>query len=475
MLAGAPVSLPARARAGPGDQPVGCRHARLDHPEEIQVTQTSERTSSATRSSGDLPGAVVLTVLVLSRLALFAVWYFVRALEYGDLNYYWEKTFHLGETGLATTLREYPTPVVWLLDLPQLLGGGSRPAYAAWFVIGILILDLAFCWVLWRFGGRFRGWAIAFWSVFLLLVGPLVWNRFDLVPAVLVGAAAVLAVRHPRTSGALLGIGAAIKLWPAALIPLLVNGRNRGRALVGFLITGGGLALISLAAGGWPRLISPLVWQGDRGLQIESVWATPLMLFHAFEPDRWEIRISSYQAFEIFGQGVGKLLLLSNVATVIGGLVVLAILIRSFFAAGTSGQHVDSRGLAIAMLAVIAIIIITNKTLSPQYIPWLGGPLAALVSWTGLGRGRRAEPDPFRSMATRWVVALLVIAFASQLVFPTLYDAINDLHVDDPWTPLATTALVVRNGLLVLFTLDLIWSVWRTPQALARERRTAAE
>lgn len=449
------------------------------------MTQTTERTRSAAATSGDLSGGVVLTVLVLTRLALFGVWYFVRGLEYGDLNYYWEKTFHLGETGLEMTLREYPTPVVWLLDIPQLLGGGSRPAYAAWFVIGMLALDLAFCWVLWRFGGRFRGWSIIFWSVFLVSMGPLVWNRFDLVPAVLVGAAAVLAVRHPRTSGALLGLGAAIKLWPAALIPLLVNGRNRGKALVGFLITGGGLALISVAAGGWPRLISPLVWQGDRGLQIESVWATPLIFARWFEPDRWQIRISAYQAFEIFGQGVGKLLLLSSAATVIGGLVVLAILIRSFFAAGTSGRDVDARGLAVAMLAVIAIIIITNKTLSPQYIPWLGGPLAALVSWTGLGGSGRRESgagesgpsergyDPFRAAATRWVIGVLVIATLSQMVFPYLYDAINGMHRDDPWTPLGTISLVLRNLLLVWFTADLVWAAWRTPRLLEAERRVA--
>lgn len=438
------------------------------------MTHTTQLPHSAPRVSRDLPGWVVLVVLVLSRLAILGIWYFVRGLEYGDLNYYWEKTYHLAETGVETTLREYPTPVVWLLDLPQLLGGGSRPAYAAWFVIGMLALDLAFCWVLWHFGGRARGRAVVFWSVFLACMGPLMWNRFDLVPAVLVGAATVVALRHPRTSGALLAVGAAVKLWPAALIPLLVNRRNRGRGLIGFLIAGGGLALVSLIVAGWPRLISPLVWQGDRGLQIESVWATPVVVARVFDPSQWRIGISEYQAFEIFGRGVGKLLLLSNAATLIGALVVLAILVRGMIAAE---RNVDSRGLAIAMLAVIAIIIVTNKTLSPQYIPWLGGPLAALLGWTGLGRAEAGPDrvrDRFRPLATRWMVAVVVIAVLSQMVFPHLYDAINGIKADDPWTPLAMTALVLRNLLLVALTVDLVWAAWRTPKLLEQDRATTA-
>ena len=31
------------------------------------------------------------------------------------------------------------------------------------------------------------------------------------------------------------------------------------------------------------------------------------------------------------------------------------------------------------MVATIAIMTVTNKTLSPQYLLWLGGPIAAML------------------------------------------------------------------------------------------------
>jgi hypothetical protein len=35
------------------------------------------------------------------------------------------------------------------------------------------------------------------------------------------------------------------------------------------------------------------------------------------------------------------------------------------------------------MLLVITVTIVTNKTFSPQYMMWLGGPMAAMIVATG--------------------------------------------------------------------------------------------
>ena len=51
----------------------------------------------------------------------------------------------------------------------------------------------------------------------MLLIGPLSYLRFDILPAVLAGAALLYARRVPWVTGALTGLGAAIKLWPALL------------------------------------------------------------------------------------------------------------------------------------------------------------------------------------------------------------------------------------------------------------------
>ena len=106
-----------------------------------------------------------------------------------------------------------------------------------------------------------------------------------MVPAVLAGGALLAARRRPWLTGALTGLGAAIKLWPALLAgAFAVRRRGRGPMLGAFVGVGFGLAALSLAAGGASRLFSPLTWQSGRGLQIESVWATPLMVARAFDP-----------------------------------------------------------------------------------------------------------------------------------------------------------------------------------------------
>ena len=140
-------------------------------------------------------------------------------------------------------------------------------------------------------------------------------------------------------------------------------------------MVGFGLALISLLTGGLTRLFSPLTWQSGRGLQIESIWATPLMLLRMVRPDQWVVEISRYQAYEIFGAGVGLWQTVSNVATVLGLVTIVVLWVRAFRMPG----GVTPVAVALVVLATVAVVIITNKTLSPQYLLWIGGPIAALL------------------------------------------------------------------------------------------------
>jgi len=94
----------------------------------------------------------------------------------------------------------------------------------------------------------------------------------------------------------------ALKLWPIVMLPVFLL-RRAARATVlrssrDRLVLGG----ISLAIAGYSRLVSPVNWQAARGLQIESVSATPLMLARAVHPHgTWDIRTSKYKATEMFG------------------------------------------------------------------------------------------------------------------------------------------------------------------------------
>ena len=392
----------------------------------------------------------LLILLILAGFERFVV---------GDVFYYHRKINALFTAGLDRTLYEYPTPVVWILWLPYGASFGNRVGYLVAFVIFMLALDAVFCYALWRASGRRHTSAVDFWLIFVPLIGPLAYLRFDMLPAVLAGGALLAARRKPWVTGALTGLGAAIKLWPALLIGAFLSYRSDRRpAGVAFVVVGFGLALISLIFGGWSRLLSPLIWQSDRGLQIESIWATPLMLARAARPDQWIVDISQYQAYEIFGPGVDVWVMISSVATVAGLAMIILLTIRAF-------RHDGSTPAAIGfvVLATVAIMTITNKTLSPQYLLWVGGPMAAMLAYRP-----QATPDE-RPAISRIAGQALILALLTQLVYPLFYDSYLGRH-GHAMIIVSTVVTAVRNLALVIFTVEVCWLAWRMLGAGVTER-----
>ena len=368
----------------------------------------------------------------------------------GDVFYYHRKINALFTVGLDRTLYEYPTPVVWILWLPYGASFGSRVGYLVAFVVFMLALDAVFCYALWRASGRRHDSAVDFWLIFVPLIGPLAYLRFDMLPAVLAGGALLTARRKPWVTGALTGLGAAIKLWPALLIGAFMSYRSDRRpAGFAFVVVGFGLAVISLIFGGWSRLISPLTWQSDRGLQIESIWATPLMLARAARPDHWIVDMSQYQAYEIFGPGVDIWVMISSLATVLGLAMIILLTIRAF-------RHDGSTPAAIGfvVLATVAIMTITNKTLSPQYLLWVGGPMAAMLAYRP-----QATPDE-QSAISRIAGHALILALLTQLVYPLLYDSYLGRH-GQAMIIVSTVVTAIRNLALVVFTVEVCRLAWR--------------
>ena len=404
------------------------------------------------------PRMIVIGWLITRLLMLVILASFERFVV-GDVYYYHRKINALFSAGLDRTLYEYPTPVVWILWLPYGASLGNRVGYLVAFIIFMLALDALFTYALWRSAGRRHDTAIDFWLIFVPLIGPLSYLRFDMLPAVLAGGA-LLAARHkPWVTGALTGLGAAIKLWPALLIGAFMSYRaDRRPAGIAFVVVGFGLALISLIFGGWLRLISPLTWQSDRGLQIESIWATPLMLARAVKPDYWTVDMSRYQAYEIFGSGVEAWVMISNIATLFGLALIILLTIRAFRYDGSTPVAIG-----FVIVAIVAIMTITNKTLSPQYLLWLGGPMAALLAF-------RPQALPGEQPAiNRMAGQLLILALLTQLVYPLLYDSYLGLQ-GHAMIIIATIVTAIRNLALVAFTVEACWLAWRTLGVAASDR-----
>jgi hypothetical protein len=401
---------------------------------------------------------IVIVWLTTRLLMLVILAAFVRFVT-GDVFYYHRKINALFTAGLNGTLYEYPTPVVWILWLPYGASFGSRVGYLIAFIALMLALDAVLCYTLWRSTGRRHDTAIDFWLIFVPLIGPLSYLRFDMLPAVLASGALLAARRRPWVTGALTGLGAAIKLWPALLIGAFLSYRpDRKSTGLAFLVVGFGLALLSLIFGGWSRLISPLMWQSDRGLQIESIWATPLMVGRAAMPDRWNINMSQYQAYEVFGPGVDAWVSISSVATLLGLAMIILLTVRAF-------RHDGSTPVAIGfvILATVAIMIVTNKTLSPQYLLWLGGPMATLLVLRRYATADEEQP------IKRITAQLLVLALLTQLVYPVLYPGYLGRN-GQALIIISTVVTTVRNLALVVFTVEVCWLAWRMLGAGVMER-----
>lgn len=382
--------------------------------------------------------------LVLATLCLFVredVSYYATQLEGASLVH---------RHCLGRTLVEYPVPVVWVLELPRVLSGAPSQTYVHAFALVMVAIDAGCCWALWSRRGR-SGALV--WIAFTVLIGPLLWFRIDLIPAACILMAVLLRDRHPLAAGAGLGIGAAMKLWPALLVLLLVGpdraGRRRG---LGFAVSGGLAAAASCLLEGWTRSASPLAWQSGRGLQIESVWASPLMAARVFS-DTWHVRLSRYNAYEIFGPGTQALaraaacsmLAVALLCLVLGWLIGLG-------GAGLPGHRLSSalapgrrrdRELAVllGLVTVICAVIVTDKTFSPQYMIWLAGPLAVLSTVPLRRRDRRQ---------VRALVALaLCCAALTQLVFPLNYSSL--VSAGRPGA-VVSALLVARNLLMCALT-----------------------
>jgi uncharacterized membrane protein len=207
--------------------------------------------------------------------------------------------------------------------------------------------------VLAKLAGR-RPWDAALFALApaLLLNATINW---DLV-AVMFTALAMLAWarRHPALAGALIGLGAATKLYPVLLLgPLFLLCLRAGR-LPAF-----GKALVSAAAA-WAVVNVPVMLLAFDG------WKT----FYVFSQERGADLGSLWYAASLFGHPVPP----DALNTV---LTLLLLAVYAGIAVLTLSAPRRPRVAQLVFLAVAAFAVL-NKVYSPQYVLWLI-PLAALA------------------------------------------------------------------------------------------------
>jgi hypothetical protein len=212
-----------------------------------------------------------------------------------------------------------------------------------------------------------------------LLLGPLALNALDAWPALLVAAgAAALVWLRPVAGGTLIGLGAAAKLYPILLVPVLLAwagrtlGRRRGILLLLALVAGGLLLAVPFAAVAPGGLRFSLSTQLERGLQVESLGGSLLLALGTVGIGDPHVVIASPFSFDVAGSTARAVGAVSSVAELAAVLLPAILLLRS-------RRSPTSPALVLALAAATAGLLAFNKVFSGQYLVWLV-PAVALTS-----------------------------------------------------------------------------------------------
>jgi hypothetical protein len=198
----------------------------------------------------------------------------------------------------------------------------------------------------------------------------------------------------------------------------------------------------------WGAFNGAFEGQTARGLHIESVPATPYLIWRALWHGAKVFIVPPSGSLVIGAPGT---LLLARIAP----FVVLGLLAIAYAVIWRARAVVrnDPEWVAPAALAVLLAFMCGNKVLSPQHVLWIL-PLVALCLV--------ARPASHRVAG---VVTLVAVAL-TQVEFPAMYDEIRTLD------SLPLLIVSARNVLLLAAFVIVVVSLWRV--ASARERGQSA-
>ena len=384
--------------------------------------------------------------------ALTASKLFPDAISFGDLSLYdyWAYQVDNG-TGVYGLVTEWVYPALAFVPI-WIAGALNLVSYeVSWLALVFVINTTAVLLMVHPvkngkvFSGTYASWA--FLSA-LLLLGPVAVSRIDSVSAAL-AILGLVAIKRNSTgiAAALFTIAGWIKIWPVALfVAMFAVFKKRLQAIIAATIISVTIIGIGLLAGG-TKVFGFVLQQQERGIQIESVMATPWM---------WLAKLGSANIFfdevvltnQVSGPLVQDLAAISNYVMFIALAITVFLAIRAV-QAGRNRTQV----FVLASLTGVLDLIVFNKVGSPQFMIWLAVPMVALV-YFGLNR----------SKVTLAMGA--AILFLTQLVYPVFYIELLGLET------MALGLLTVRNLLLVAL---LIWAntqlVKKTDVAISEVRR----
>lgn len=369
--------------------------------------------------------------------------------NYSAAGLFYDYASHVfnGEVAYRDFTMEYPPLALVFFLLPRLFGPDFS-IYFTGFITEIIIFDLISVLIVSGIARRLQlpHWETLFiYTLALLATGPVLINRYDLIPAVLVLLALYAYVLgRNKLSWFVLALATMTKVYPVVVVPvllidLLCRRRYResfyGVAVFAAVCT---VVILPFAVLSPDHFFDFFGYHMLRGLQIESIYSSILLLGHTLGLTSLDINFS-YGAWNIVSP-------LSDLAAAVSPFIVVISLMAVywfFFKYRRKGSDPPDNGAIIQYsLGATAFFIVTCKVFSPQFIIWLY-PLVPLVC----GRWRILS----------WLL-YLVIGVLTFYIFPTHY---YDLIAFDATVIYIT---VVRNVLLL--GLAVLWLFYKNPSHL---------
>jgi hypothetical protein len=397
------------------------------------------------------------TRVLLMLWATTAVPWFSHGSVLGDVTIYrgWAHVLASGTYPVHDTQWQYPPAAALIFLVPQALTHLGLSYIIAFFLFA-LAADLAVFTLL--LGHADRNAAVDravphltgvwVWVIGGLAIGPLLLMRYDvIVTALAVGGLVAAPATTVRTRwslrGALIGLGTMVKAWPGTLIlglPPRGPGRRALAWAVGTAIVVTGILSLSLTGA-----FSFLTGQSDRGIEVESVLASPFMVAHWFG---YPVKVvHAYGSFQLSGPGVSAVASFAELLTVAGvGIVLWWRLLRFRPRSWTPALMYDTA------FTVVLVLVVTSRVLSPQYLIWLLGLAAVVLTENGPLRRATVVARP------AWLTVCCVMI--CQFEFPILF---GEVMGGQFW---GTALVALRNLVLVCACVQALRALW---QAGARE------
>jgi hypothetical protein len=374
--------------------------------------------------------------------ALWTAWLLTRVMLYllataprliGDVGLYkqwYTCCLSKGDFPLSDPKWQYPPGAALVIWLPGHMPGSYVDDFALLTIACDLAVMLMLCRSARRGGSMAGAW---YWVCGVPLLGAISVGRFDMVTVVLTVGALLLANGGRvggTVRGALIGVAAAIKVWPVtALTGVPPSQWRRSLATAA--------AVVAAVWAVFPKqMASFLAHQYTRGIEIESVAATPFMVWRL---TGWHGRIVfSYGSWQLSGDYAT---LAEDAAKV--GLALAAVLVLIWWLGLVTGRiRWRLEFTTDAPLAATLLFLLASQVLSPQYMLWVIGLSAAC-----LATGRTAQRPA--------ALAVLGAAGLTQLNFPFGWGSLVN------GSALLTGVLIARNVLLVAATVLAVRAVAR--------------